>query len=502
MSFSSFSCASCLLRAFNIRKSYGDRVILDIDSLALYGGSKIGLVGQNGAGKSTLMAVLAGSIEPDCGRTERSGIISVIRQSQDSGLLRAERSDTAQRERRAFSPGPLSQNPSGGELTRAAIDAALKARPDILFADEPTTNLDMDGIRRLEGELRAFRGAIVLVSHDRALLDAVCGEIWHLEGGHIRTFPGSYTAWLEQSARERDFALFEYDAYRREGKRLREAARKLNERSKKCLKPPSRMSPSEARINPDKGQIGQAAVRANAKAISKRASMLEKKERPSDLPEIKMALGVSSRVASPVTIRASGLSVYFGDRVLLDNADFEIPTGKRTILLGPNGSGKTTILDLIARGAAPVKIAPGTRIGFFRQNHETLDPARTILENARLGSILPEHEVRTILARLWIKGDEAHKKCGPLSGGERAKAAFAALFASDLNTLILDEPTNHIDLYTAESLQDLLMAWKGTLLLVTHDRRLAEATGDRLLIIKERKIKTFEGPLWDYAGFS
>jgi macrolide transport system ATP-binding/permease protein len=262
------------------------------------------------------------------------------------------------------------------------------------------------------------------------------------------------------------------------------------------------MSPSEARIDPGKGQKGQAAVRANAKAISKRASMLEEKERPPGLPEIKMELGVSSRVASAVTVRASGLSVSFGGRVVLEDVDFEIPTARHTILLGPNGSGKTTLLDLIVRGSPPVKAAPGTKIGYFSQNHETLDPARTALDNARLCSSLPEHEVRTILARLGIKGDAVHKKCGLLSGGERAKAALAALFASDINTLIMDEPSNHIDLYTAEALEALLAAWKGTLLLATHDRRLAEAAGDRFLIIKGKKIKAFEGPALEYGGFS
>ncbi|MDR1020046.1 MAG: ATP-binding cassette domain-containing protein [Synergistaceae bacterium] len=497
--------AHCLLKAFNIRKSYGDRIILDINSLALYGGSKIGLVGQNGAGKSTLLAVLAGYIEPDSGKIDRRGIISVIRQDQGLGPLLAEGRSARAGDgggRRALSLRPLSARPSGGELTRAAIDAALSERPDILMADEPTTNLDMDGIGRLQRELLAFGGAIVLVSHDRALLDAVCGEVWEIEGGRLRTFPGNYSDWLEQRGRERGFAQFEYEEYRREEKRLREAARKLEERSKRCLKPPSRMSPSEARIDPGKGQKGQAAVRANARAISNRASMLEKKERPPDLPEIKMELGVSSRVASAVTLRASGLSVSFDGRVVLDGVDFEVPTVKRTILLGPNGSGKTTLLDLIVRGVSPVKAAPGTRIGYFSQNHETLDPSRTVLENARLRSCLPEHEVRTILARLWIKGDAVHKRCGLLSGGERAKAALAALFASEINTLVMDEPTNHIDLYTAESLEALLAAWKGTLLLATHDRRLAEAAGDRLLIIKDKKIKAFEGPLADYGSFS
>jgi ATPase subunit of ABC transporter with duplicated ATPase domains len=491
------------LRAVKLQKSYGDRVILDINSLALYRGSKIGLVGQNGAGKSTLLAAFAGDIEPDGGVIDRRGIISVIRQDQDIRLLRGDTSaPPKERGRRSFSSRPLSEKPSGGELTRAAIDAALVLRPDILLADEPTTNLDMEGIERLQGELLAFGGALVLVSHDRALLDAVCGEIWEIEDGRVRTFPGNYSAWLEQRDRERDFATSEYDEYRREEKRLREAARKMNERSKRCLKPPSRMSPSEARIDPGKGEKGQAAVRAGAKAVLKRASMLEKKERPSDLPEIKMALGVSSRVASDAVIRASGLTVAFGGRVILDCAGFEARTAKRTVLLGPNGSGKTTILDMIARGDPRVKIAPGAKIGYFGQNHETVDPGRTILENARRDSDLPEHEVRTILARLWIKGDAVHKKCALLSGGERAKVAFAALFASRLNTLILDEPTNHIDLYTAESLEALLLAWKGTLLLVTHDRRLAARAGDRLLIISGKRIKTFEGSLSEYGDFT
>ncbi|MDR0616280.1 MAG: ATP-binding cassette domain-containing protein [Synergistaceae bacterium] len=489
-----------MLRAVKLQKSYGDRVILDVDSLALYGGSKIGLVGQNGAGKSTLLSILAGDIEPDGGAIDRRGIISVIRQDFDTRLLCGGGAvPSKERFGRSLSLRPLSERPSGGELTRAAIDAAFAARPDILFADEPTTNLDMEGIESLQRELLAFSGALVLVSHDRSLLDAVCGDIWEIEAGRVRSFPGNYSAWIVQRARERDFAAFEYEEYRREEKRLREAARKANERSKRCLKPPSRMSPSEARIDPGKGERGQTAVRASAKAISKRASMLEKKERPSSLPEIKMALGISSLVASHAVIRASGLSVAFGGRVILEDAAFEVRTGKRTVLLGPNGSGKTTLLDMIAKGDPRVKIAPGAKIGYFGQSHETVDLSRTILENARKNSDLPEHEVRTILARLWLKGGAVHKKCALLSGGERAKVVFAALFASRLNTLVLDEPTNHIDLYAAEALEDLLMAWKGTLLLVTHDRRLAERVGDRLLMISRQRIKTFEGPLSSFS---
>ena len=258
------------------------------------------------------------------------------------------------------------------------------------------------------------------------------------------------------------------------------------------------MSPSEARINPAKGTDAQAAINARVRAISGRAAMLEAKERPADLPEIKMELGMSARVASDVTIRADGLSVAFGGRAVLDGVSFEVKTARRTVLMGPNGSGKSTLLDMIARNSGAVKTAPGARGGYFSQRHDSIDPSRTVLENARQFSDRPEHEVRTILARLEIKQDEVHKKCSVLSGGERAKVAFAALFASNLNTLLMDEPTNHIDLYTAEALEALLSAWKGTLLLVTHDRRLAAGTGERLLLIRDKKIVTFEGTLEEY----
>ena len=378
-------------------------------------------------------------------------------------------------------------------MSRAALSAAFASEPDVLLADEPTTNLDWDGIEQLRRALSSFRGAVVLVSHDRSLLDDLCGKIWELENGALRTFPGNYSGFRIQKQREREFAASEYETSRREKKRLAEAARKVLERQFKVLKAPSRMSPSEARIASDKGVNAQAALHSRAKALGKRASMVGNPERPPDLPEIKMALGACARIASDITIRARGMSVSFGERVIFEDADFEVRTNSHTILLGPNGSGKSTLIKLVEAWHKSIKIAPGARIGYFSQNHETIDMSRTVLENARQFSERPEHEVRTILARLEIKGDAVHKKCSLISGGERAKVAFAALFASDFNTLVMDEPTNHIDLYTSEALEVLLVAWKGTLLVATHDRRLAEKTGDRLLFIEGAKIRTFEG---------
>jgi macrolide transport system ATP-binding/permease protein len=488
---------SYLLKGTDILKTYGDRSILDISSVELRRGDKIGLVGRNGTGKSTLIAALSGELELDGGRFDRRGVVAVIRQFNEPDSMR----ETAGgRTGRRFLASSLSEAPSGGELTRAAIDRALAARPDILLADEPTTNLDLDGINRFQAEMASLRGALVLVSHDRDLLDALCGEIWELENGKIRAHPGNYSAWAAQRDRERKYAQLEYDQYRSERRRLTESARKATERASKMLRPLHRMSASEKRLFKGGLLEGQGRVQAKAGSLSRRVEKLEAKERPSDLPEIKMELGMAVRVAADPVIRVEGLRVAFGGRTLLDGVSFDVTTGSRTMLLGPNGSGKSTIIAEIARGSECVKISPDARMGFFDQRHESVALNRTTLENARSMSSKPEHEVRTILARLEIKGDEAHKKCAVLSGGERAKVALAQLIASDINVLIMDEPTNHIDIFTVEALEAMLAAWGGTLLLVTHDRRLAHTIGDRLLIISEGQVLSFEGGVSEYES--
>jgi ATPase subunit of ABC transporter with duplicated ATPase domains len=215
-----------------------------------------------------------------------------------------------------------------------------------------------------------------------------------------------------------------------------------------------------------------------------------------------MELGADSPLRSDYAARASNITIAFGERIIIDGADFELPASRRTVLLGANGTGKTTILNLIERADPRIRISPGAKIGYFSQRHETLDMNKSALENARAISSKPEHEVRTILARLEIKGDAVHKRCGVMSGGERAKVMFARLFASDLNTLILDEPTNHIDLYTSERLEELLASWRGAMLLVTHDRRMARKIAERLLIIRNKKILTYEGTLEEYQNRS
>ena len=489
-----------LIKASDIRVAYGDRTIFEIEDLEVARSARVGLVGRNGAGKSTLLQVLAGVVEPDEGWLDLRARIAYIPQEPElAELVKLVKMAAAGRPtgRSAFGHQVLSARPSGGELTRAAIARAFASGAELLLADEPTTNLDVAGIEQLQRELLSFRGGLLLISHDRELLDAVCTEIWELENGTLRSFPGNYSAWCLQRDRERAFAQEEYEGYQRERKRLEEAARRTAERARTATKRPHGISDSDARLisSKNKGTNAQHTLNAASRAMERRAEKLERHERPDDLPEIKMSLGHMDRLEAPFAVRVTGLDVAFGDRVLLRGATFDLVSGKKTVLMGPNGSGKTSLLRLIESELEipGIRRSPRLRAGFFGQAHEALDGERTVLENARALSDLPEHEVRTILARLEIRGDAVYKRGAVLSGGERAKVAFARLLASSLNTLVLDEPTNHIDIYTAEALEGLLRAWQGTLLLVTHDRRLAAAVADRLLFIENGAVRTFEG---------
>ncbi len=480
-----------LLQAQHLTKTFGARTLFRAEQLELHDGDRIGLVGENGAGKSTLLDILCGALPCDEGRIDRRCPIAMIRQSGD-----AEGVPDGRLLRTLSLAGSACK--SGGERTRRAIAAAFSQGTPLLFADEPTTNLDLDGIEAVEEMLRGYPGAVLLISHDRQLLEAVCTSIWAIQEGEIRVFPGGYAEWIAQRDRERAFAQFEYDQYRNEKRRLEAETVNLREQARGMRKAPKRMGNSEARLHRCHISPAQIQVQARAKAIESRVRQLEVKERPSDLPQIRMALGAASPITSKTAARIDHLTVRYGTRTVVEDASFTLPTGKRTFLLGGNGAGKTTLAEHLVQGGACARLANGVRLGYFAQNHELLDPERSVLENVRMASQLPEYEVRTILANLRISGDAVWKPVRILSGGERAKAALARLLASDCNLLVLDEPTNHIDLYTAQALEPLLLRWQGTLLVISHDRHLIEQTAERLLFVEGGRVRTFEGTMAEY----
>ena len=471
-----------LLQAQHLKKEYGIQEVLDIEKLEIQDYDRIGLVGRNGAGKSTLLSILAGDSAPDEGYVKRFCPIAFIRQFQDVA-------DEVQADYISRLGLKDSAVKSGGERTRMAIGAAFSRNAPLLFADEPTTNLDLDGILLLEKMLSGYPGALLMVSHDRALLDKICTVIWELDEGRLRVFEGSYSQWVKQKERERDFKQFEYDQYQKEKKRLTKNIREFREQSRAVGKPPKRMSSSEWLLYKGTASIQQGHVQARTRATLSRLEHLEEKERPADLPEVSMKLPPSMEIRARNAISVRGLTVSYGEREVLTNLDFFLPSGKRTFITGPNGCGKSTLIKAILSRAPGVSITSEARIGYLSQEQDTLNPAKTVLANVLEDAAFPEHICRAVLANLSMSRADMEKPVSVLSGGERVKAAMAKVLVSGCNLLILDEPTNHIDVYTMTGLERLLASYNGTLLAVSHDRAFIRNVADQVYEMREGKWK-------------
>ena len=492
-----------LLEAGSVELSFGPRTILEIKELKIYDGDRIGLIGENGAGKTTLLRVLSGEREPEAGTVRRFSEIAFIRQMGEAD------GESDARLRSEFDAQEHREGLSGGEQTRRRIAAALSMRAHLLFADEPTTDLDAEGAAQLRRELAAYDGAMVLVSHDRSLLDALCTKIWHLEDGKITEFPGNYTDYRAELERRRAFQQFEYEQYRGEQARLRASIQGNRERAGQMKKAPTRMGNSEARLHKmETRQISEQLHKAR-RQLESRLSHMEVKERPREDAAVRMELGASRPVAAKAALEVRGLRLRAGEKNLLAGAVLTLPTGTRTALVGPNGCGKTTLMRALAGRAAgdgrllvgeaegssdrAIRFNPAVRVGWFDQSHQsTLDPGRSALENVMRQSAHAESDVRTVLARLNLRGDDVFKPVGVLSGGERGRVALAKLLLSEANLLLLDEPTNHLDVFALEALQEMLSGYRGTLLFVSHDAAFSEAVATRFARFEGEKLVSFE----------
>ena len=480
-----------LLLAENIQKDFGGKKILDFSRLEIRRGERLGLVGENGAGKSTLLKILSGDIQPDGGRIERLGSVRLVAQF-GAGNAEGFFGDAGRR----FHAQALRDGLSGGEMTRRRISQALDVEPELLLLDEPTSDMDADGILELQKQLLAYRGTIFIVSHDKAFLDALCAEIVELEDGELARFPGNYSDYEAEKARRRDYQQFEYDQYRKERARLANAIAMQEGHARSVSKLPKRMGNSEARLHKRSATEIEEKLHKTAKAMRSRLEQLEEKERPRDIPQIRIRLGAADGIVSKKVIEGLHVTIRVPGRELLRNASFSLPTGSRTALMGANGCGKTTLIKAIVANEANIRVSPGVRIGYFSQQHEaTLDLNKTVLENAMSCSIHAPSVVRTVLANLNIRGEDVDKPVGVLSGGERVKVSLARLLVSDANCLILDEPTNHLDLISMQALKKTLSSYEGTLLIVSHDRDAVHQIANRILTMENGELISFEGTL-------
>jgi len=381
---------------------------------------------------------------------------------------------------RAQQASPVSQL-SGGEQTRAALGKLLLQEPDLLLLDEPTNHLDIVSLEWLEAYLAGWKGAMLVVAHDRYFLDKVVTEVIELAFGRVEEYPGNYTRYLALREERMERRMREYEAQQAYIARTEEFIRRY--------------------------KAGQRSKEARGRQTL--LNRMERVERPRDLPEMHFALN-SSVDSGQMVIATRKLVVGFAGnrprhtepRTLMQVADFELLRGDRVGLLGPNGSGKTTLLRTIIGELPPlsgqVVLGHNVRTGYYSQTHEGLNLERSILDEIRQVSALSEDSARSYLGRFLFSGDDVFKRIGSLSGGERSRVALAKLTLQGSNLLILDEPTNHLDLPSRQFLEEVLEDFEGTLLFVSHDRYFIDRLAATVWAVEQGVLIPYLGNYTDY----
>jgi ATP-binding cassette subfamily F protein 3 len=377
---------------------------------------------------------------------------------------------------------------SGGQKTRAGLAALLASKPSILLLDEPTNHLDIDALDWLESLIASYRGAVLIVSHDRAFLDRTATSIFELDADthKLTTYAGNYGDYLVAKAAEELAVAQAYERQQREIARIEQDVRAVAGHALK----------TERATQDD-------FLRGRAKKVARTAKVRERKlERlldssdRIDRPERKWGLALSfadGAETSRDVVIVDNATVELGDKRILKGVDLHIRAGDRIAVTGPNGGGKTTLVRLLAGLITPVsgvvKIGPSVVPGLYAQEQETVNSHLSVLEQARAAAPLSETEARNFLHQFLFGGDMVFRPASELSYGERARLALALLVLRGANFLVLDEPLNHLDLPSRERFEQALAQFEGTLLIVLHDRYAIERITNRVIVILDGHLR-------------
>lgn len=516
-----------MIRLDDVELRRGGVKVLDHASLIVQRRQKVGVVGTNGAGKSSLFAMLLGELEPDRGEVELpSGITTAtVAQEAPSGdvplidyvicgdpriasirarLAGAETRGDADGQAAAhadleaihgyaaeaeagrilhglgFAAGDESRTLdtlSGGWRMRAALARTLAAPSELLLLDEPTNHLDLDAVVWLEAWLRRYTGTLLLISHDRELLDPIVDHVALVHDGRISIYAGNYSAFERLRASEIEHSRRTAERFRRERVRIQAFVERFRYKASKARQAQSRIKALER--------------------MQVVAPLHAQKQFTFDFTE-------PERSPRPVATLES-ISFGYGDRVVLSEVSMTLAPGDRIALLGANGMGKSTLLRGVARRLAPsagtIEHSPYARTGYFAQHRiEQLDPHRTPLDLVRRAAPdMREQEMRDFLGGFGFAQAPATNRIEPLSGGEKTRLALALLILERPNLLLLDEPTNHLDLDMREALAAALQSFSGALVLVSHDRHLLRLVSDSLWLVADGCAAPFEGDIDDYG---
>lgn len=508
-----------LISCRNVKKSFGDKLILKGIDLDICRGDRIGLVGRNGAGKSTLADILTGNSTADAGTiiSSRQRIkVGYLRQTEDAGAFRdimvneVDLSGELQRLTSHLGVSTLSNlqgekmaQLSGGEKTKLALAAVWTAQPDLAVLDEPTNHMDYQGVEYLIQELQRFPGAVIIISHDRFFLDKTVSQIAEIENGTITIYPGNYSDFraAKQQLRESQWHL--YQSQQKEQRRIDTAIEQLKNWSDKAHRESRRKGggiKGGKEYFRKKAKKRDQAVKSQIKRLEKMRQ--EQVERPAADPRVKFQVNFNSKGNRRV-LEADSISKAYGDKTLFTGSSFYINRGEKAGIFGPNGCGKTTLVRIIlgqeGLDEGQLFVSSSAKIAYVSQELPQGE-TESLQDIIREWPVERQKQIMQLLISLGLSYDRFRVALGRLSRGERMKIAMGLEIWGENDLLILDEPTNHLDVYSREALEESLIQYPGTILLISHDRYLLDRVCDHMLVFEQQQIKRAEGQLTDYLS--
>ncbi|CAM3542317.1 ABC-F type ribosomal protection protein [Paenibacillus lupini] len=511
-----------LLTLRGIKKSFGDTDVLVKVDTDLASRERIGLVGMNGAGKTTLANLIFGTIQPDKGKLTfhrdqlrigyllQSTSYTVSTFSKMMDPLAAESSETEKFLQTASHlglqkvkewDGARLAGLSGGEKTKLAIAHIWSSKPDILLLDEPTNHLDFDGVDWLVQELQQYSGTTLVISHDRYFLDQTVDRIIELQDGVSTSFPGNYTFYREEKSRRYQSQLHQYEEQQKYEQKIETEINRLKNWSAKAHREAGKVG-KMAEMRAGVKEFYRSKAKSMDKQIKSRIHRLEKIDlegvkKPNEEAKVSFGWDQPDKRGRRI-VEAQRIGKSYGDRSLFKDSSFYMQRGEKIGLLGPNGCGKTTLIQMLL-GQKSVEsgqlwISPTVKVAYLTQDVTDLEQQRTVIEllQESLEVRSDVGKARTLLANMGFDASMLQKPIAQLSLGERTRIKLSQLMMREQDLLILDEPTNHLDLASREQLEETLSDYRGTLIVVSHDRYLMDKICTKLLVFEDGGIKRIE----------